>query len=65
LLTERAPQLSPPLLVMEANTIFNCSKTMEVISLKTFAFLRMLATKAWQNSIRTARRLSRNPNTTR
>jgi len=48
---------------MEANTIFNCSKTMAVISLKTFVSWRMLATRAWQNFMKTARRLSRNPNT--
>jgi hypothetical protein len=64
LLTEKALKLSPRLLVMEASTIFNCSRKMAVISPNTFVSWRMLATKVWRNFTKTARRLSRNPSIT-
>ena len=50
---------------MEANTIFNCSRTMEVSLPNSFVFWQMLVTKVWRNFTKTARRLSRNPNITR
>jgi len=62
LLIEKALKLLPRLLVMEASTIFNCSRRMAVTSHNAFAFWQMLDIKAWQNFMKTARPRSRNPN---
>src|SRR6266487_265309 len=61
LLIERAPKLLPQPLVVEANTIFSCSRRMAVNLPSTFVFWQMQGIKAWQNFTKTARPRSRNP----
>jgi len=65
LLIEKVPKSSPLHLVMEASTTSNCSKTMPVSFLNICVFWQMLGIKDWRSFIRTAKHLSRNPNTMR
>ena len=48
---------------MEASMIFNCSRTTAATLPNIFAFWQMLDIRAWQNFMKTARHLLRNPNT--
>jgi hypothetical protein len=64
LLTERGLKSSPRRLVIEASTIFNCSRMMVAISPNSFVSWRTLDIKIWQSSMKIARRLSRNRNPT-
>ena len=48
---------------MEASMIFNCSRTTAATLPNTFAFWQMLDIRVWQNFMKTARHLLRNPNT--